>query len=95
MSSKEVIKKFIADSFPSWEKINFPSDISFSLVDNELYKLESGEIVMFSYTNVNITGTERQKPQIRVFLEGAQSPFAFSKENNYRFFLFTQIYAMR
>lgn len=89
MSSKEVIKKFIADSFPSWEKINFPSDISFSLVDNELYKLESGEIVMFSYTNVNITGTERQKPQIRVFLEGAQSPFAFSKENNYRFFLFT------
>lgn len=89
MSSKDVIKHFISSTFPAWEKISFPDDIAFSTVDNELYKLENGEIVLFSYTNVNITGTERSKPQIRVFLEGAQAPFAFSKENNYRFFLFT------
>ena len=89
MGSREVIKTFISNSFPTWEKINFPPNISFSQADNELYKLESGEIVMFSYTNVNITGTERAKPQIRVSLEGGRSPFAFAKENNYRFFLFT------
>lgn len=89
MSSKDVIKEFIATNFQSWKKLDFTQDISFSSTDNELYRLDSGEVVLFSYTNVNITGTERQKPQIRVFLEGAQAPFAFAKENNYRFFLFT------
>ena len=89
MSSKDVIKEFIATNFQNWEKQDFPQDIDFSTSDNELYKLDTGEIVLFSYTNVNITGTERAKPQIRVFLEGAQAPFAFAKENNYRFFLFT------
>lgn len=89
MSSKDVIKEFIATNFQNWEKQAFPQDIDFSTSDNELYKLDTGEIVLFSYTNVNITGTERAKPQIRVFLEGAQAPFAFAKENNYRFFLFT------
>ena len=88
-SSKDVIKEFIATNFQNWEKQDFPQDIDFSTSDNELYKLDTGEIVLFSYTNVNITGTERAKPQIRVFLEGAQAPFAFAKENNYRFFLFT------
>ncbi len=89
MSSKDVIKEFIATNFKNWEKLAFPQDVSFSASDNELYKFDTGEIVLFSYTNVNITGTERAKPQIRVFLEGAQTPFAFAKENNYRFFLFT------
>lgn len=89
MSSRDVIKQFISDSFPTWRRLNFPTGVSFSMSDNELYELDTGETVLFSYTNVNITGTERQKPQIRVFLEGAQAPFAFAKKNNYRFFLFT------
>lgn len=73
MSSKDVIKEFIATNFQNWEKQDFPQDIDFSTSDNELYKLDTGEIVLFSYTNVNITGSERAKPQIRVFLEGAQT----------------------
>lgn len=89
MSSRDVIKQFISASFPTWRRLNFPTGVSLSMSDNELYELDTGETVLFSYTNVNITGTERQKPQIRVFLEGAQAPFAFAKKNNYRFFLFT------
>lgn len=89
MSSRDVIKKFIADCFPTWEKVNFPPNVTFSSSENELYKLGTGEIVLFAYTNVNITGTDRAKPQIRVFLANAQESFAFAKKNNYRFFLFT------
>ena len=54
MSSKDVIKEFIATNFQNWEKQNFPQDVTFSTSDNELYKIDTGEVVLFSYTNVNI-----------------------------------------
>ena len=54
-----------------------------------MYEISSNEIIVISYANVNITGTERSKPQIRVFLHDKKIPLDYAKRNNYRFFLFT------
>ena len=44
---------------------------------------------MISYTNIGITGTDRAKPQIRVFLDEYKKPFYFAKKHQLRFYLFS------
>ena len=87
MGSKETIRTFIETNFTTWTKEHFPEETSF--YDSDLYKIDNGEFVVFSYLNDNITGSDRGKPQIRVFVNKAKDSFEFAKRNNYRFFLFT------
>lgn len=85
-TSKEIIKSFIEHQFADWRVIQseeMPSNTA------DLIELPSTEKIVVAYTNTNITGTDRPKPQIRVFLDDVRGPFNFAKEKNYRFFLFT------
>ena len=86
MNSKEIIQEYIQSSFKKWtvmEDENIDPKVA------ELVKLPNGETVIFSYANIAITGTERKKPQIRVFLHEFKHVLNYAKEKNYRFFLFT------
>lgn len=92
MDSITRIKDFIRNNFPEWEKVDYSQyeeTIDFRKDQSELYKINSEEIVLISYTNIGITGTDRSKPQIRVFLNEYKKPFNFAKKHNLRFYLFS------
>lgn len=93
LDSKTRIKEYIEKNFPKWEKIEFSrfcdEKIAFDLKLNELYKIDNEEIVLISYTNINITGTDRPKPQLRVFLDEYKKPFYFAKKYQLRYYLFS------
>lgn len=85
MPSIDVIRNYISKNIPQWKKLeeqNLPKDC-------DLFSINSAENALFTYTNINITGTERAKPQIRVFLDKIRPCFEFAKRNNCKFFLFT------
>lgn len=91
MDSKERIKKYIKENFPNWEKIDFSKyeDVDFKKDFSELYKIENNEIILISYTNISITGSDRPKPQLRVFLDEYKKPFYFAKKYQLRYYLFS------
>lgn len=92
MDSKKRIKDFINKVFPEWEKIDFSEfgeEIDFNSDLSELYKIVNDEIILISYTNISITGSDRPKPQLRVFLDEYSKPFSFAKKHNIRFYLFS------
>ena len=72
MDSITRIKDFIRNNFPEWEKVDYSQyeeTIDFRKDQSELYKINNEEVILISYTNIGITGTDRAKPQIRVFLD--------------------------
>ncbi len=86
MDSVTRIKEFIKNNFPDWQKISFSEfqdSIDFRDDLNELYKINNEEVILISYTNISITGTDRAKPQLRVFLNEYKEPFYFAKNINY------------
>ena len=92
MDSITRIKEFIKNGFPSWEKIDFSKfkeKIDFRTDWSELYKIDHEEIILISYTNISITGTDRSKPQLRVFLDEYKKPFYFAKRHQIRYYLFS------
>ncbi len=92
MDSKKRIKNFINKVFPEWKKIDFSEfgeEIDFNSDLSELYKIVNDEIILISYTNISITGSDRPKPQLRVFLDEYSKPFSFAKKHNIRFYLFS------
>lgn len=92
MDSITRIKEFINNNFPNWEKIDFSEldeNIDFRKDWSELYKIDNEEIILISYTNISITGTDRPKPQLRVFLDEYKKPFYFAKKHQLRYYLFS------
>lgn len=92
MDSITRIKEFIKSNFPNWEKISFSEfqeNIDFRTDWSELYKINNEEIILISYTNISITGTDRPKPQLRVFLDEYKKPFYFAKKHQLRYYLFS------
>lgn len=92
MDSITRIKEFIRANFPDWEKVNFSTiddNINFREDWSDLYKINNEEIILISYTNISITGTERPKPQLRVFLNEYKKPFLYAKKHDLRFYLFS------
>lgn len=92
MDSKTRIKDFINHNLPEWEKIDyaeFEKEIEFKKDFSELYRINNEEIIMISYTNISITGTDRPKPQLRVFLDEYKKPFYFAKKHQLRYYLFS------
>ena len=91
MDSITRIKEYIGKNFPKWEKVDFSlfdENIDFRKDWSELYKIDNEEIILISYTNISITGTDRAKPQLRVFLDEYKKPFYFAKKQ-LRFYLFS------
>lgn len=92
MDSITRIKDFIRNNFPEWEKVDYSQyeeTINFRKDQSELYKINNEEVILISYTNIGITGTDRAKPQIRVFLDEYKKPFYFAKKHQLRFYLFS------
>lgn len=92
MDSTTRIKEYINSNFPDWVKIDFSEfndNIDFRKDLSELYKINNEEIILISYTNISITGTDRAKPQLRVFLDDYKKPFNFAKRHQLRFYLFS------
>lgn len=92
MDSITRIKDFIHNSFPDWEKVDFSEyeeKIDFRKEWSELYRINNEEVILISYTNISITGTDRAKPQLRVFLDEYKKPFYFAKKHQLRFYLFS------
>ena len=92
MDSITRIKNYISDNFPGWKKIDFSEfeeSIDFRKEWSELYRINDEEVILFSYTNISITGTDRAKPQLRVFLDEYKKPFYFAKKHQLRFYLFS------
>ena len=92
MDSITRIKNFISNCFPGWTKVEFSTideNVNFREDWSDLYRIDDDELILISYTNISITGTERPKPQLRVFLEEYKKPFLFAKKHNLRFYLFS------
>ena len=92
MDSITRIKDFIRNNFPEWEKVDYSQyeeTIDFRKDQSELYKINNEEVILISYTNIGITGTDRAKPQIRVFLDEYKKPFYFAKKHQLCFYLFS------
>lgn len=92
MDSITRIKDFIRNNSPEWEKVDYSQyeeTIDFRKDQSELYKINNEEVILISYTNIGITGTDRAKPQIRVFLDEYKKPFYFAKKHQLRFYLFS------
>ena len=47
------------------------------------------EDVVVAYADISITGTDRDKPQIRVFMDKIKTPYDFAKAKSMRFFAFS------
>ncbi len=93
IDSKTRIKEYIQKNFPKWERVDYSNfcdeNIEFDKNLSELYKIDNEEIVLISYTNISITGTDRPKPQLRVFLDEYKKPFYFAKKHMLRYYLFS------
>ena len=92
MDSITRIKEYIKENFSNWEKVDyseFKDNIDFRKDWSELYKINDEEIILISYTNISITGTDRPKPQLRVFLDEYKKPFYFAKRHQLRYYLFS------
>lgn len=92
MDSITRIKEYIKKNFANWVKVDyseFNDQIDFRKDWSELYKINDEEIILISYTNISITGTERPKPQLRVFLDEYKKPFYFAKKHQLRYYLFS------
>lgn len=91
MDSTTRIRQFITRNFPTWEKIDLSqfSDTDFDDKYTDIYRIENDEIICISYANISITGSDRVKPQLRVFLHEYKRPFAFAKKHSFRYFLFS------
>lgn len=92
MDSITRIKEFIQKNFPNWIKIdfsNYEEIIDFRNDLSELYRIDDEEVILISYTNISITGTDRPKPQLRVFLDEYKKPFHFAKKHQLRYYLFS------
>lgn len=92
MDSKTRIKLFINHNFPEWEKVDyaeFGEEIDFKKDFSDLYRINNEEVILVSYTNISITGTDRSKPQLRVFLDEYKKPFYFAKKHQIRYYLFS------
>lgn len=92
MDSKTRLKEYINQNFPNWRKVDFTefdNNIDFKEDFSELYKINDEETILISYTNISITGTDRPKPQLRVFLDEYKKPFYFAKKHQLRYYLFS------
>lgn len=90
MDSKTRIKNFINQNFPEWKKIDyaeFGNEIDFKKDLCDIYRIKNDEPILIAYANISITGSDRPKPQLRVFLDEYKKHFLFAKKMQMRFYL--------
>lgn len=93
-TSTSVLKDFISKYLVGYDRTilehrNNPYEGNLDSRNTDIIKVPGGEEIVAAYANISITGTERPKPQIRVFMDKTREAYLFAKEKQMRFFLFT------
>lgn len=83
MNSTDIIRDYIDN------QIGYSRTVKKSSINMDEITLPSGEKVIVSYADISITGTERAKPQIRIFAGKAVEAFKTARAENKRFFCLT------
>lgn len=81
MHSTDIIRNYIDN------ELHYPRTVRTNTMDE--LTLPSGETVIVSYADVSITGTDRSKPQIRIFADKAVEAFKTARQEKKRFFCLT------
>lgn len=55
----------------------------------DVVRMETGEDIIISYSDISITGTDRAKPQIRVFMDKQKNIYENARMRKMRYFLLT------
>ncbi len=85
---KKLYKKYSRIKSKKKEKSTLYQQLM-QLKNVDIITVKNMEDIVVAYADISITGTERKKPQIRVFMDKLKMPYDFAKENNMRFFVFS------
>lgn len=93
MTSTKIIREYIDANINEFDRTLLETKSEYiGKLDNkntDIISLPSGEEVVVGYVDISITGTERPKPQIRVFMDKTSEAYQYAKDNQKRFFLLT------
>ena len=93
LTSTTIIREYIEKNVAEFDRtILEKSDEYRGILDSkntDIILLPSGEEIVVSYADISITGSDRAKPQIRVFMDKTRASYQYAKTNQKRFFLFT------
>ena len=78
----------IKSALPGWTFTENPSLGSIPSGKFYLWTTPSGEEIVVVLRQTSLTGSDRGKPQIRVFTDNAQLAYRYAKQMNLRFFFF-------
>lgn len=80
------LEKWSLTAVPATEKMGDHPPIKANTFS--LWKTPDGETVVVLLINTTLTGSERNKPQIRIFTEKAQQAYCYAKAQGLRYFFF-------
>lgn len=93
MTSTKIIRDFIDANIKEFDRTLLETKSEYiGKLDNkntDIVALPSGETVVVGYVDISITGTDRAKPQIRVFMDKTREAYQYAKDNQKKFFLLT------
>ncbi len=93
MTSTKIIRGFIDANIKEFDRTLLETKSEYiGKLDNkntDIVALPSGEAVVVGYVDISITGTDRAKPQIRVFMDKTREAYQYAKDNQKKFFLLT------
>lgn len=93
MTSTKIIRDYIDANINEFNRALLETKSEYiGKLDNkntDIVALPSGEEVVVGYVDISITGTDRLKPQIRVFMDKTREAYQYAKDNQKRFFLLT------
>lgn len=93
LTSTKIIRNYIDVNIKEFDRTVLETKSEYiGVIDNkntDIIALPSGEEVVVGYVDISITGTERAKPQIRVFMDKTREAYQYAKKNQKRFFLLT------
>ena len=84
-TSTQIIRQYIANNISEFTK----TVLSLNIGNADVFELSSGEEIVVAYADISITGSDRAKPQIRVFMDKTWASYQYAKREQKRFFLFT------
>ena len=83
MNSTDIIRHYIDN------QLKYTRNVRNSGLNMDEINLPSGESIIVSYADISITGTDRSKPQIRIFADKAVEAFNIARAEKKRFFCLT------
>lgn len=92
ITSTKIVRDYI-DKISDLNRTIILSDTKYSELSQQknvdIIRVNGDEDIIVAYADISITGTDRPKPQIRIFMDRIKEAYEFAKNNNMRFFLFS------